>query len=198
MSEHFDAIVIGMGTGGEAAAYRLLAGGLRIAVIEKELIGGECAYWACIPSKALLRTTEARAEAEHAAGLTRPGLDWPRLRDHRDYMIRHLDDIGQVEGLRKLGATVIKATARLTGPGQVEVGGQRLTADNIIIATGATPVRLSIDGLADVPVWTNRQATTLTQIPERATFIGGGATGIELGHFLARMEELSRPVDQDL
>lgn len=204
MSEHFDVIVIGMGTGGEAAAYRLLAGGARIAVIEKELIGGECAYWACIPSKALLRPTEARAEAEHAAGLSRPRLDWPRLRDYRDYMVRHLDDTGQVDGLRKLGATVIKATARLTGFGQVEVDGRQLTADNIIIATGATPGYPSIDGLADVPVWTNREATNLTQIPERATFIGGGATGIELGHFLARMgtqvtivQRGPRPLDRE-
>jgi dihydrolipoamide dehydrogenase len=187
MSEYFDVIVIGMGTGGEAAAYRLLAGGLRVAVIEKELIGGECAYWACMPSKTLLRPTEARAEAEHAAGLTRPGLDWPQLRDYRDYMIRHLDDTAQIDGLRKLGATVVKAPARLTGPGQVEAGGRELTADHIIIATGATPARLPVDGLEGVPVWTNRQATNLSQIPERAAFIGGGATGVELGQFLARM-----------
>ncbi|QRP50746.1 NAD(P)/FAD-dependent oxidoreductase [Amycolatopsis sp. FDAARGOS 1241] len=176
-----------MGTGGEAAAYRLLAGGLRIAVIEKELIGGECAYWACIPSKTLLRSTEARAEAQHAAGLTRPGLDWAALPDYRDYMVRHLDDTGQADGLRKLGATVIKATARLAGPGRVEVEGRLLTTDHVIIGTGAAAKRLSIDGLTDVPVWTNRKTTTLTRIPERVAFIGGGAAGIELGHFLARM-----------
>lgn len=187
MSEHFDAIVIGMGTGGEAAAYRLVASGKRVAVIEKELIGGECAYWACIPSKTLLRSTEARVEAERTAGLTRPGLEWTTLRDYRDFMVRHLDDSGQVDSLRKLGATVIKATARLAGPGQVEVQGRTLTADHVVIATGAAPSHLSIAGLADVPVWTNRQTTTLTRIPERVTFLGGGATGIELGHFLTRM-----------
>jgi pyruvate/2-oxoglutarate dehydrogenase complex dihydrolipoamide dehydrogenase (E3) component len=187
VTEHYDVIVIGMGTGGETAAHRLLTGGLRVAVIEKERIGGECAYWACIPSKTLLRATEARAESEHAPGLSRPDLDWPTLRDYRNYMIRHLDDTAQVEGLRRRGATVIKSAARLTGPGQVETDAQQLTADHVIVATGSTPIQPPVDGLTDVPVWTNREATTLTEIPERATFIGGGATGIELGHFLARM-----------
>ncbi|HEV7931122.1 MAG TPA: NAD(P)/FAD-dependent oxidoreductase [Actinomadura sp.] len=187
MSEQFDAIVIGMGPGGEVTASRLLEAGLRVAVIERELIGGECAYWACIPSKTLLRPVEARAEAAHAAGLTEPALDWARLRDYRDYMIRHLDDSGQVGSYRQQGATVIKGTARLAGSRHVEVGGQRLTADHIIVATGSTPAIPPIDGLADVPVWTTREATTLTEIPRRAVFVGGGAVGVELGQFLARM-----------
>jgi dihydrolipoamide dehydrogenase len=187
MGEHFDVIVIGTGVGGEAAASRLLAGGLRVAVIEKELIGGECAYWACIPSKTLLRPTEARAEAGHAAGLARPALDWPKLRDYRDYMIRHLDDTAQIDGYRKQGATVIKAAARLTGPGRISAGGRQLTADHIIISTGSVPLRPPIDGLDQVPVWTNRETTNLTDIPARAVFIGGSAVGVELGQFLARM-----------
>lgn len=187
MAEHYDVIVIGMGTGGETAAHRLLGGGLRVAVVERERIGGECAYWACIPSKTLLRATEARAEAEHAPGVSRPDLAWPALRDYRDYMIRHLDDTAQVEGLRRRGATVIKAAARLTGPGQVEADGQQLTAEHVIIATGSSPVWPSVDGLGDVPVWTNREAITLTHLPGRVTFLGGGATGIELSQFLARM-----------
>jgi pyruvate/2-oxoglutarate dehydrogenase complex dihydrolipoamide dehydrogenase (E3) component len=108
MSRDFDAVVIGAGPGGEVAASRLLAGGLRVALVERELIGGECAYWACIPSKTLLRPVEARAEAGDAAGLSTPTLDWPRLRDYRDYMIRHLDDTNQVAGYQKQGATVIK------------------------------------------------------------------------------------------
>src|SRR6266545_1837643 len=95
MSTDFDAIVIGAGPGGEAAASRLLAGGLRVALIERELIGGECAYWACIPSKTLLRPVEARAEASNVAGLSTPDLDWAGLRDYRDWMIRHLDDTAQ-------------------------------------------------------------------------------------------------------
>src|SRR6266700_5993097 len=79
-----------MGPGGEAAAWRLLQAGKRVAVVERELIGGECAYWACIPSKTLLRAPEAKAEAARAAGVATPGLDWPELRDYRDYMVRHL------------------------------------------------------------------------------------------------------------
>jgi len=95
MTTDFDAIVIGAGPGGEVAVSRLLAGGLRVALIERELIGGECSYWACIPSKTLLRPVEARAEAGDAAGLSTPQLDWAGLRDYRDYMIRHLDDAAQ-------------------------------------------------------------------------------------------------------
>lgn len=187
MSEHFDAIVIGMGPGGEVVASRLLAAELRVAVVERELIGGECAYWACIPSKTLLRPTEARAEAAHTAGLERPTLSWPQVRDYRDYMIRHLDDSTQTDGYRKQGATVIKGTARLTGPGRVDVDGRQLTADHIILATGSEASRPPIEGLETVPVWTNREATTLTDIPQRALIIGGSAVAAELGQFLARM-----------
>jgi len=122
--EQFDVIVVGMGPGGEAAAGRLLDAGRRVAVIERELIGGECAYWACIPSKTLLRGPEARAAAGRAAGLSAPALDWPGLRDYRDYMIRHLDDTAQVRGYEQAGATVIKGAARLAGPGRVEAGGR--------------------------------------------------------------------------
>lgn len=187
MSEHFDAIVIGMGPGGEAAASRLLDGGLNVAVVERELIGGECAYWACVPSKTLLRPTEARAEAARAAGLSAPVLDWAKLRDYRDYMIRHLDDTAQIDGYREQGATVIKGTARITGPGRLDVDGRHLSAGHLIVATGSTPLRPPVDGLDQVPVWTNREATTLTDIPGRAVLIGGSAVGVELGQFLARM-----------
>jgi pyruvate/2-oxoglutarate dehydrogenase complex dihydrolipoamide dehydrogenase (E3) component len=130
-----------MGVGGEAAAGRLLAAGRRVAVIERELIGGECAYWACIPCKTLLRAPEARAEASRAAGVAIPAIDWPGLRDYHDYMVRHFDDSAQVEGYEQAGATVIKGPARLAGPGQVEAGGQLLEADHVVIATGSQPVR---------------------------------------------------------
>jgi pyruvate/2-oxoglutarate dehydrogenase complex dihydrolipoamide dehydrogenase (E3) component len=189
MSTDFDAIVIGAGPGGEVAASRLLAGGLRVALIERELIGGECAYWACIPSKTLLRPVEARAEAGDAAGLSTPTLDWPGLRDYRDYMIRHLDDTNQVAGYLKQGATVTKGAARLVGrdPWRIEAAGQHLTAEHVVIATGSEPVRPPIEGLDQVPVWTNREATTLREIPPRVVMIGGSAVGVELGQFLARI-----------
>ena len=110
--DRFDVIIIGMGVGGEATAGRLLAAGRRVAVIERELIGGECAYWACMPSKTLLRAPEVRAEASRAAGVATPGIDWPQLRDYHDYMVRHLDDTAQVTGYEQAGATVIKEIGR--------------------------------------------------------------------------------------
>jgi pyruvate/2-oxoglutarate dehydrogenase complex dihydrolipoamide dehydrogenase (E3) component len=186
MSEHFDAIVIGMGPGGEVAASNLLRADKRVAVIERELIGGECGYWACIPSKTLLRPPEARGEVDRAEGVAGAQLDWPSTRDYRDYMIRNLDDSGQVKSWEKSGVTVVKGAARITGKGQVEVDGRTLTADNLIIATGTEAFIPPIDGLDRVPVWTNREATTLTEIPQRAVMIGGSAVGVELGLFLRR------------
>lgn len=186
MTEHFDVIVIGMGPGGEVAASRLLAAGKNVAVIERELIGGECAYWACIPSKTLLRGPDAVAQANRAPGAGGARLDWPALRDYRDYMIRGLDDTGQVEAYTQQGATVIKAAATITGPGTVEAGGRTLTAEHIIVATGSQPVRPDIDGLDRVPVWTNREATTVADIPGRLLLLGGSAVGVELGQFYAR------------
>src|SRR5215472_602656 len=185
--DRFDVIIVGMGVGGEAAAGRLLAAGRRVAVIERELIGGECAYWACIPSKTLLRAPEVRGEASRAAGVATPAIDWPEVRDYHDYMIRHLDDTAQVKGYEQAGATVIKGPARLAGPGQVEAGGQLLQADHIVIATGSRPLRPPIEGLDEVTAWTNREATTVRDIPGRVLLVGGSAVGVELGQFYARM-----------
>lgn len=185
--DRFDVIIIGMGPGGEVVAGRLLAAGSSVAVVERELIGGECAYWACIPSKTLLRGPAARAEAGRAAGVATPALDWAGLRDYRDYMVRHLDDSAQVTRYREAGATVIKSAARLAGPGQVEAGGQLLEAGHVVIATGSEPVYPDIDGLDRVTVWTNREATTVRDIPSRVLLIGGSAVGVELGQFYARM-----------
>jgi dihydrolipoamide dehydrogenase len=186
MTEQFDAIIIGAGPGGEVALSRLLAAGKRLAVIERELIGGECGYWACIPSKTLLRPPEARGEVDRAAGVEGARLDWETTRDYRDYMIRHLDDSNQITGYEKSGVTVIKGAATITGPGTVEVDGRVLSATDIIIATGATAVLPPVQGLDTVPVWTNREATTLTDIPARVVMLGGSAVGCELATFLRR------------
>ncbi|HEY8473269.1 MAG TPA: NAD(P)/FAD-dependent oxidoreductase [Natronosporangium sp.] len=187
--ERTDVIVIGMGPGGEVAASRLLDGGKQVTVVERELIGGECAYWACVPSKTLLRSPEVRAEAKQAAGTPPPTVDWPALRDYRDYMVRHLDDTKQVEGYEQQGATVLKGAARIVGrdPWRVRVGDREVTAEHVIVATGSTALRPPVDGLDDVPVWTNREATNLREVPNRAVMIGGSAVGVELGQFLARM-----------
>jgi len=190
--EHLDAIIIGMGPGGETVASRLLEAGRRVAVIERELVGGECAYYACVPTKVLLRPPEAREEAAGAAGLSRPDLDWPRLREYRDQMIRHLDDTKQVQGYEDQGALVFKGEARFVGrdPWRVAVGDTELTAEHVVVATGSEAVRPPIDGLDSLDasrVWTNREATTLTEIPRSALVIGGSAVGVELGQFLSRM-----------
>ncbi len=185
--DRFDVIIVGMGVGGEAAAGRLLAAGRRVAIIERELIGGECAYWACIPSKTLLRGPEVRAEASRAAGVATPAIDWPGLRDYHDYMIRHLDDSAQVKDYEQAGATVIKGPARLAGPGRVEAGGQLLEAGHVVIATGSDPAHPPVAGLDQVPVWTNREATNVRDIPSRVLLVGGSAVGVEMGQFYAGM-----------
>lgn len=187
MAENVDVIVLGMGPGGEEAATRLLEAGLRVAVVERELIGGECAYWACIPSKTLLRAPEVRSEADREAGVGTPALEWPGIVEYRDYMTRHLDDQAQVRGYQDQGALVVRGAGRLTGPRQVEVDGRRLEAEQVILATGSDPVKPPIEGLDQVEVWTNREATQLREVPGRALLIGGGPVGIELGQLLARL-----------
>lgn len=186
MEEHFDVAVLGMGPGGEVAAGRLLKAGKKVAVIERELIGGECAYWACIPSKTLLRPPEARTAATRAAGVTAAELHWGAVSDYRDYMIRHLDDKAQVDEYTGKGATVIKAEARITGPGRLQTADRTLSAEHIIIATGSEPVIPELEGSEDVTHWTNRETFTATSLPRRAAVIGGSAVATETATFLAR------------
>lgn len=186
MADSFDAVVIGMGPGGEVVASRLLDAGRRVAVVERELIGGECGYWACVPSKTLLRPPETRAEAAKALGVGVPALDWPAAAAWRDEMTRHLDDAKQVKGYQDRGAEVLRGSGRLAGPGRVEVGGRTLTARDVVLATGSDPVVPALEGLDQDVVWTNREATQLREIPERAVVLGGGPVGLELGQFLAR------------
>jgi dihydrolipoamide dehydrogenase len=186
VTEDVDAIVIGMGPGGEVAAGRLLAAGRRVAVVERELIGGECAYWACIPSKSVLRGPEAAAEVDRAPGAGGARLVWPEAREHRDDMIRHLDDAAQVESYEQQGATVIKGAARVTGPGRVRVGEHEIAASDVIVATGSDAHVPSVDGLDEVTVWTNREAFTAVDLPQSAVVIGGSAVAVETSLFLAR------------
>lgn len=186
MSQRFDAVILGMGPGGEVAASRLIAGGKRVAVVERELIGGECGYWACIPSKTLLRPPEVKGEAERAFGTSTPTLELKELFDYRDWMIRNLDDSGQVEGYEKKGATVIKGEGKISGPGKVEVNGETLETEHIIVATGSASNTPPVEGLEDVTVWTNREVTTSREVPERTVIIGGGPNSIEAAQWLSR------------
>ena len=186
MSERFDAVVLGAGPAGEVAASRLNGQGLRTALIERELVGGECAYWACIPSKTLLRPTEVRSEAQRTAGTSAPEQRWTEVAGYRDFMIRHLDDSGQIDGYEQSGVRVYKGEGRLAGPRRIEVAGEMLEAERVVIATGSDPKIPPIPGLAEAGYWTNRQATTLEQIPPSVVILGGGPVGIELGQFLRR------------
>lgn len=186
VNKRFDAVVIGAGPAGEVAASRLAAQGLRTGLVERELIGGECAYWACIPSKTLLRPPEVRHEAQRAAGTSTPEQRWEEVASYRDYMIRHLDDSNQIEGYRQSGVAVFKGTARIAGPGRIEVDGETLQSERIVIATGSDARIPPIPGLEQAGYWTNRQATTLSEIPESVVVLGGGPVGIELGQFMRR------------
>ena len=184
--ERYDAVVLGAGPAGEVATGILAGAGLKVALVERELVGGECSYWACIPSKTLLRSPEVRHESSRTAGVSTPELDWARVAAYRDWMIRQLDDSGAVSGYEEQGVTVFKSAGKLGGQGRVEVDGQVLETEHVIVATGSEPQIPPIEGLAEAGYWTNREATTLKEIPRSAVFIGGGAVGVELGQMLAR------------
>jgi len=186
MSARYDAVVLGAGPAGEVAVSRLNGQGLKVALVERELVGGECGYWACIPSKTLLRPPEARSEAERSAGVAAPELSWPEVAAYRDTMVRHLDDSAQVSGYREEGVDVFRGEGRIAGPGRVEVDGQVLQTDRVIVATGSDASIPPIDGLEQAGYWTNREATTLAEIPESIVILGGGPVGVELGQLMRR------------
>ncbi len=181
-----DVAVIGAGPGGEVVADRLLAAGRRVALVERELVGGECAYWACMPSKTVLRPAEVVAAAEGTPGVAGARATWRAAREQRDAIARHWDDHRQVEGYEQRGAVVLKGEARLTGPGTVVVGDVTVTADEVVVATGSEPVLPDIDGLDQVKVWTNRDTFSAVDLPHRAAVLGGGPVAVETSVFLAR------------
>ena len=183
-----DVIVIGGGPGGEVAVNTLVKAGNRVALVEQELIGGECTNWGCIPSKTLLRPAELSGASARTAGVEEARLDWPSLAAYRDYMVSNHDDGPRVDGYRKRGVTVIKAPGRVIAAGKVMAADEELHADAIIVATGSEAVIPPIPGLAEAGYWTNREATALIDIPASVVIIGGGAVGVELAQFLARFD----------
>lgn len=186
MNERFDVVILGAGPAGEVAVSALARAGLRVALVERELIGGECSYWGCIPSKTLLRPPEVRSESERTAGVSTPSIDWRRVAEYRDWMIRNLDDSKTVARYEGQGITVVKAPGKLAGRGRVDAEGRILETERVIVATGSDPIIPPIEGLEEAGYWTNREATTLHEIPASAVVIGAGPVGLELGQALAR------------
>jgi pyruvate/2-oxoglutarate dehydrogenase complex dihydrolipoamide dehydrogenase (E3) component len=186
MREGFGAVIIGAGPGGEVALNTLAKEGLRIALVEENVIGGECSNWGCIPTKTLLRPTELQGKSRRAAGVKTPVLVWPKLSSYRDYMVAGHDDSKRIAAYEARGITVVKARGRIVGPGRVEANGRVLEAGAIVVATGSEAVVPPIPGLSEAGYWTNREATDVTEIPASVVVIGGGAVGIELAQFLRR------------
>jgi dihydrolipoamide dehydrogenase len=186
---HYDVVVVGAGPTGENVADRVVRAGLTAVIVESELVGGECSYWACMPSKALLRPGTALADAKAVAGAREAvtgGLDATAVLARRDSFTSGWRDDGQVKWLEGAGIDLVRGRGRLDGERRVSVelpggGSTVLTARHaVVVATGSDAVLPPIDGLADIGAWTSRDATSATDVPERLAIIGGGVVASEM------------------
>ena len=189
MADEFDVVVIGGGAAGENVAGRVTAGGLTAAVVESELVGGECSYWACMPSKALLRPGEALAAAQRVPalrGAITGGIDVARALRIRNAFAGNWNDEGQVQWLASVNAALVRGHGRITGERTVEVTGadgevRELSARRaVVVATGTAAAMPPIEGLADAAPWDSRKIVTAQEVPERLIILGGGVIGVEM------------------
>ena len=183
----FDFVVIGAGAAGEAATHYARGRGASVAIVDRDLFGGSCPFWACMPSKTLLHAAEVKAHGGE--------YPWQKASDRRDYMINRIktgypNDGSHVHALEKAGASVFRGTAKLTGPGAVSVTHENTThelrATNVIVAVGSVGKVPKLDGLEEAGYWTNLEATSLRELPKSIVILGAGPSGIEIAQYLAR------------
>ena len=191
MSERVDVVVVGMGPGGEEVAGKLAEAGLAVVGIEAELVGGECPYWGCIPSKMMIRAANLLAEAGRVGGMAGQASaspSWePVARRIREEATTDWDDKIAVDRFVGKGGRFLRGRARLAGPGRVAVGGEMFEACRaVVLANGQVPAVPPIDGLAGTPYWTNREAVKTAELPESLVVLGGGAIGLELAQTYRR------------
>jgi pyruvate/2-oxoglutarate dehydrogenase complex dihydrolipoamide dehydrogenase (E3) component len=191
MAERVDAIVVGLGVGGEEVAGRLAEKGLRVVGIERHLVGGECPYYGCVPTKMMIRADDMLAEGRRIPGFAgdstvRP--DWgPVAQRIRQVATDNWDDRVAVERFEKKGGMFVRGSGKLAGPGRVAVKGTVYEASTaVVIATGTSPAVPPIPGLSNVNYWTNREAVKAEQLPRSLLILGGGAVGLELSQAFAR------------